>query len=206
MNYLKVYCNLVRKAENRTPPEGYTERHHIFPKSIFGNNNRVVALTAREHYIAHALLEKIYMNRYGLDDNRTKKMINAFWIMSTKNRKQKINSYIFENLRLRRSIILREKMLNDNPFKGKYHTEETKEKLKGKKVSEITKQKLSELNCKLECKLINPEGEVFFAKNLPQFCKKTNLSYCSMHRVVSGKRKTHKGWTGVIINKEKDSL
>jgi len=36
MNYLKVYCNLIRKAENRTPPEGYTEKHHIFPKSIFG--------------------------------------------------------------------------------------------------------------------------------------------------------------------------
>jgi hypothetical protein len=23
MNYLKVYCNLIRKAETRTPPEGY---------------------------------------------------------------------------------------------------------------------------------------------------------------------------------------
>jgi hypothetical protein len=39
MNYLKVYCNLIRKAENRTLPEGYVEKHHIFPISIFGNNN-----------------------------------------------------------------------------------------------------------------------------------------------------------------------
>lgn len=48
MNYLKIYCNLIRKAENRTPPEVYTEKHHIFPVSIFGKNNRIVVLTARD--------------------------------------------------------------------------------------------------------------------------------------------------------------
>ena len=37
MNYLKIYCNLIRKAENRTPPEGYTEKHHTFPKNSCGN-------------------------------------------------------------------------------------------------------------------------------------------------------------------------
>ena len=35
MNYLKAYCNLIRKAEHRVLPEGYTEKHHIFPKSIY---------------------------------------------------------------------------------------------------------------------------------------------------------------------------
>jgi hypothetical protein len=77
MNYLKIYCNLIRKAENRTPPEGYVEKHHIFPISIFGKNNRIVVLTAREHYIAHALLEKICIKRYGLTHNRTIKMVFA---------------------------------------------------------------------------------------------------------------------------------
>ena len=200
MNYLKVYCNLIRKAENRNCPEGYVEKHHIFPKSIFGNNNKIVTLTAREHYIAHALLEKIYLKRYGIDDIKTKKMIHAFWIMSARDKKIKINSYIFENLRLRRSIILREMMKNDNPFRGKYHTEETKEKMRGRKVDKNMRKRLSELNCKLKCKLIDPNGKIFFTKNLPQFCRKIDLSYSSMHRVVSGKRKTHKGWTGMIIN------
>jgi len=62
MNYLKAYCNLIRKAEHRVLPEGYTEKHHIFPKSIYGNNNKIVVLTAREHYIAHKLLTYIYPN------------------------------------------------------------------------------------------------------------------------------------------------
>ena len=57
MNYLKVYCNLIRKVHQRQVVEGYTEKHHIFPVSIFGKNNKVVLLTGREHYIAHALIE-----------------------------------------------------------------------------------------------------------------------------------------------------
>jgi hypothetical protein len=102
MNYLKHYCNLIRKAENRTPPEGYTEKHHTFPKSIFGNNNRIVILTGREHYIAHALLEKIYIKRYGLKDKKTKKMITAFWCMNNqKTKNEYLNSYFYETLRKR---------------------------------------------------------------------------------------------------------
>ena len=87
MNYLKHYCNLIRKAESRTPPEGYMEKHHIFPKSIFGNNNRIVLLTGREHYIAHALLEKICIKRYGLKHWKTQKMITAFWCMNNQKTK-----------------------------------------------------------------------------------------------------------------------
>ena len=98
MNYLKVYCNLIRKAENRTPPEGYTEKHHTFPVSIFGNNKRVVVLTAKEHYLTHLLLRKIYIKRYGLEDRKTIKMINALWFMSN-NGKKYCNSTLYEKLR-----------------------------------------------------------------------------------------------------------
>jgi hypothetical protein len=102
MDYLKVYCSLIRKAENRTPPEGYAEKHHIFPKSIFGNNNKIVVLTGREHYIAHALLEKIYIKRYGLKDKKTKKMIIAFWCMNNqKTKNEYLNSYLYEVSRTR---------------------------------------------------------------------------------------------------------
>ena len=66
MNYLKTYCNLIRKTEQRgytkkkAKEQGlYVEGHHTFPKSIYGKNTRIVYLTAREHYIAHALLERI---------------------------------------------------------------------------------------------------------------------------------------------------
>jgi len=102
MNYLKYYCNLIRKAEKRVVPEGYTEKHHTFPKSIFGNNNRIVILTGREHYIAHALLEKIFIERYGLKDRRTIKMITAFWCMNNqKTKNEYLNSYLYESSKIR---------------------------------------------------------------------------------------------------------
>jgi hypothetical protein len=98
MNYLKHYCNLIRKAENRTPPEGYTEKHHTFPKSIFGDNNRIVVLTVREHYISHLLLQKVFIQRYGISNLKSIKMINAVWWMS--NNSKYTNSYLYEKLRI----------------------------------------------------------------------------------------------------------
>jgi len=124
MNYLKAYCNLIRKTENRTPPEGYTEKHHTFPKSIFGKNNRVVVLTAREHYIAHALLEKICLKRYGINDEKTRKMTYSHWMMKVGmdgRHKRYYNSILYENLKNRWSKSLSGK---NNPFYGKKHTEE----------------------------------------------------------------------------------
>jgi hypothetical protein len=129
MNYLKHYCNLIRKAENRVPPEGYTEKHHTFPKSIFGKNNRVVILTGREHYIAHALLEKICIKRYGLKNQKTIKMIYAHCVMKN-SEDSYYNSYLYENSKHRMRIIMSEIM------KGRKLSESTKEKLRQQNVGD----------------------------------------------------------------------
>jgi hypothetical protein len=130
MNYLKVYCNLIRKAEKRgytkkkAKEKGlYVEGHHTFPVSIYGKNKRIVYLTSREHYIAHCLLEKIYLKRYGIKDWRTHKMIWAHVMMIGKNkfvREEYYNSYLYEASRLRISQIpvTEEKKLQSS-IKGK---------------------------------------------------------------------------------------
>jgi hypothetical protein len=172
MNYLKVYCNLIRKAQQRQVVEGYTEKHHIFPVSIFGKNSKVVVLTGREHYLAHALLEKVYLKRYGLRNNKTHKMIWAHLIMKGKNRYY--NSHLYEAVKQRHSIISSE-LLKGHPVseetrakisyyssnrseetlrkigeasKGRKHTEECKQYisqiLKGRKKSKETRRKMSE--------------------------------------------------------------
>lgn len=83
MNYFKIYVSLVRRAQNRTPLDGYKEKHHIFPVSVFGANTFLVELTAREHLIAHHLIYKIFLKRYGKSDSRTVKMCHAFRMMAT---------------------------------------------------------------------------------------------------------------------------
>lgn len=67
MDYGHHYDKLINRAKNRTFT-GYTEQHHIIPKSMSGNNNpeNLVRLTAREHFIAHLLLLKMYPNNYSL--------------------------------------------------------------------------------------------------------------------------------------------
>jgi len=171
MNYLKVYCNLIRKAENRTPPEGYCEKHHTFPISIFGKNKRVVVLTGREHYIAHVLLEKAFIKRYGFEDKKTIKMMKCHLLM--KDGKRYYNSYLYEFVRNRVSNTIKgenhhnygksqtkkhkNKISNSlklkyskdaHHMKGKTHLDETKRKIgekhKNKYVSTETRKKHSE--------------------------------------------------------------
>jgi len=58
---------LIHRARNRELV-GYTERHHIVPRCIGGNNavENIVKLTAEEHYVAHQLLVKMYPFHIGL--------------------------------------------------------------------------------------------------------------------------------------------
>ena len=58
--YRKLYMQIITRAIERDPPEGYTEKHHILPRSIGGDNSpeNLVVLTAREHFICHYLLPK----------------------------------------------------------------------------------------------------------------------------------------------------
>ena len=122
MNYLKIYCNLIRKAENRTPPEDYTEKHHIFPVSIYGKNNKIVILSGREHYIAHALLEKICIQRYGLNHWKTYKMSAAHSLM--KDGTRYYNSYLYECARKRWGKMHSQRLKGSIPWnKGKKGTQ-----------------------------------------------------------------------------------
>ena len=184
MNYLKSYCNLIRKAEKRgytkkkaKEQELYVEGHHTFPVSIFGKNKRIVYLTAREHYIAHALLEKIYIKRYGIENWKTKKMINAFWCMnSQKFRNNYTNSYLYQKSRERHSKVISEiqsgRIVSEETRKrmGQWQkrrivSEETREKLReaniGKKVSDEVKKKISE---KLKGRIVSEDTKKKMSK------------------------------------------
>lgn len=65
MDYLKIYKQLIQKRK-KFPADlffDYTQNHHIIPRSykpeLSNNYNNMVILSAREHFIAHALLVKI---------------------------------------------------------------------------------------------------------------------------------------------------
>lgn len=97
--YEKWYASITKNAKSRVLTE-YTECHHIVPRSLGGSDdvNNLVDLTAREHFICHWLLTKIYT---GEDRG---KMVNALYIMQGKNNYQqrydtKITSRVYKLLR-----------------------------------------------------------------------------------------------------------
>ncbi len=99
MNYNKIYNNIINNAKDRVS-EGYVENHHIIPDSLGGSNDstNMVKLTAREHFICHYLLTKIY-------DKETiewYKMINAFMMMKCNSLYQDryFNSRLYESKRI----------------------------------------------------------------------------------------------------------
>lgn len=61
MDYQKHYDLVIKRAKYRTLM-GYKEKHHIVPKCLSGTDNKdnLVELTAREHFVVHQLLIKIY--------------------------------------------------------------------------------------------------------------------------------------------------
>jgi hypothetical protein len=63
MDYQKLYDDLITFRQEH-PAQGYTERHHIVMRSMGGSDDdlNLVALTGREHWIAHLLLHKIHRN------------------------------------------------------------------------------------------------------------------------------------------------
>ena len=77
MNYLKIYNDLIAKAKiENVKNNEYYETHHIKPKSLNGSDDdeNLVKLTFRQHYVAHELLVKIHPD--------CKKLIHALWMMT----------------------------------------------------------------------------------------------------------------------------
>jgi len=137
----------MRKAEQRgwtkKSAPCYVEKHHPFIRAIFGENNRVVYLTAREHVLAHLLLFKAFLKRYGRHNWKTWKVAEAATAMGmlSKHTWQR-TAVTCSTLGLARKVAAENKSIaytgvpqgpkpgsarpgESNHFFGKTHTEET---------------------------------------------------------------------------------
>lgn len=127
MNYQKIYDSICTKAnnqvllrlKNKKNKIQYYEIHHIIPRCMGGEGKRgeigkhpnLVILTAKEHYICHRLLCKIY------PDNG--KLKHAIWCMVSigKDNRYKVSSRIYEKLRTEWVKFQRNKYVSDESRK-----------------------------------------------------------------------------------------
>jgi len=130
MNYKKIYMQLIDSSKNNDSSL-YLEKHHIVPKCLGGKdiNKNISYLTPKQHFIAHALLTKIFKDDY--------RILLAFYAMKAKS---KFHGERYFNSKLYNSC--REKLYGSNgiliginsPWFGRKHTEESK-----KRMSDIAK-------------------------------------------------------------------
>ena len=95
--YTTHYWKLINSRKNRIYI-GYTEKHHIIPRSLGGSNlkDNLVSLTPKEHYIAHLLLSKMF------EGTEKDKMYYAFHMMLVKskdNQRYKPTSRFYDRAR-----------------------------------------------------------------------------------------------------------
>lgn len=165
--YEKWYYQITDRAISREII-GYTEKHHIIPKSLGGNNskNNLAILTAREHFICHWLLTKMTIG-----ESRAKMIYALCCITQQRNLHQqdrfKITSRKYESIRILISVNLKNRVFSDEykqklkdsaprlprseevkrkiseTKKGIPRSDETKDKLRNKVVSNETRLKMS---------------------------------------------------------------
>ena len=91
-----MYSNIIK---NSLGTHEYTENHHIIPRCLGGSDSKenIVKLSAKEHFICHLLLTKMYPT----SSPAYYKMVKACLMMSNNNRYQKrYTGKVHEKLRI----------------------------------------------------------------------------------------------------------
>jgi hypothetical protein len=207
--YTRIYYSIISNAQSRLlPKDVYTEKHHIIPKSLGGDNHvsNLVRLTAKEHFICHLFLTKMTTGR------QKRKMAHAAWLMANVSGKgqtrYKTTSKIYELLRKAKSYAMSQitgelhhsygikrsdktRKLQSLIRKGKTY-EELYDKDTAIKLKQLrSEQKRAETGEKnLMSKhwiLISPNGIRYeFIGGLVGFCSKHNLRYNTIAGIANG--------------------
>lgn len=225
MDYKKIYDNLMssrlllKKERHQKRKNGeYYEGHHIIPKSKGGtgtstrglNNPNIVLLTAREHFLAHWLLWRIYRDRSSA---------LAFHKMMSSNKHQvrnksargyeearlafsetnKGNQYgkgqikvVSEEQKIHLSKLRKGKYIGEeNPFYGKKHSEETRKRLAQKAKERPIETRANYKGWKV---VIKDGGVLAEFKSSKEVAEYIGCSHSNVRNVLSGNQYSAKGY------------
>lgn len=155
--YTKWYYNIIESAKSN-PFNGYTEKHHIIPKSLGGSNDKsnLVVLSARQHFICHWLLTKMTegKNKWKLGYAFNRMLVSG---SQKQQRYTPKSSKLFEICRIQCNNAMKGRTLPEAQKKavGDFHRGKTisdaqkkaiSEKLTGRKMTEENKQRFIDNN------------------------------------------------------------
>jgi hypothetical protein len=137
--YTTWYNKIIDKAKSRLL-EGYSEIHHIIPRSLGGTDdpNNLIQLTAREHFICHLLLTKMVEGPLLYKMQKAAQLM--YYVTGPGQQRYRTNNRIYEllktslivpeDVRLKMSVAQKERFATTSgTFLGKQHTLETRKKM-----------------------------------------------------------------------------
>lgn len=190
MNYERIYNEFIadRRDKEKTLI-GYTEKHHILPRSLGGDNAKenLIKLTAQDHYFAHELLARIHGNG----------MWSALFLMSNSStcsaKGAKINRINFEKTRIEYSKFQSKRNIGcGNPFYGKTHNKETVKKIIESRIQVIGEDHHEYNHEKVYWQNLETGERIFATQNV--FRKIHGFNHKPVSSVFNGKKKSYMGW------------
>jgi hypothetical protein len=188
MDYKWHYDRLIETRKARILENGeYYETHHILPRSMGGSNDKtnLIKLTAREHYIAHWILWRIYRNQ---------QMAFAFLCMNNYKSSTRLKSTFS-------SIGYKEAKEAQSKFMSKLHTGKVISDSHKEKIGNFWRGKLRLHTEETRKKISNSQ----LGRVLSDECKE-NLSVASKKSWNSVGRKTRENFTKTEETKQKMSI
>lgn len=190
--YTKWYYGIIESAKSRQLV-GYRERHHIIPKSLGGSNdqNNLVSLTAREHFVCHLLLPKMVSEKKHLTSVRF--ALAKFRQYNANQERTILNSWEFAQVRKAHSLAARDSMLGRVlPPRSAEHRA---------KLSKAHKGKPSPLRGRVGCTAGHTLTEEHKKKiGDAQRGKKMNLSDVERHRRSEHLKKFRQSRAGAVLS------
>jgi hypothetical protein len=109
--YEATYNRLMERARGRRKERGIHENHHVIPRSLGGSDSssNIVALTYKEHFLAHWLLTKFTS---GSAQVKMLTALSSMMLINERNKTRIISGWQFEIARQALSLSARQKLLN----------------------------------------------------------------------------------------------
>lgn len=200
MDYIKIYDRLVNSRVGN-PPFGYKEYHHILPKCLGGSDDpsNLVALTAREHVIAHLLLSRAYPGNRDLNFSAWAMCMSYDGVID----RPKINSRTYQSLREAQSKHQADRMKekwSDGAYKERVSNSLKKawgkpdRVLRYKESREAYEAEHGKTWGSRDFSLLSPEGDLIQGNNVAKFCRERGLNSDAISLVLTKKQSHHKGW------------
>ena len=200
MDYQRQYELLIAKHGTHDKPAGYSERHHIVPKSMGGSNDtsNLTYLSAKAHFVAHHLLWRWHRNS---------SMAYAFKCMSEmgSGERYRPTAAVYSEAKAAFRQVNRGKTLStehraklSKAHSGKPMTSEKRACLLkvnlGRVCSAETRKKMAEANSRLADVYCFSTGEIIAeAVGLTKWSKDNGFNRECLQRTARGTQKQHKG-------------